>query len=65
MARTCNHCGQTKDESEFYSVKQRDVTRLRAICKLCSRAQLHDRTGEPRPAGRVESAIFCTLIAAC
>ncbi len=53
MQRTCNKCGQVKDESEFYSFTKRGVTRLRAVCKACSRAQLRDRSDDPQPDGRI------------
>lgn len=51
--RPCTRCGIVKEESEFYLVTQRGVTRLRAICKACSRAQLRDHSQDPQPAGRV------------
>ncbi len=53
MQRTCSRCGQTKDESEFYTITQRGVTRLRTICKACSKANLRDRSADPKPHGRV------------
>lgn len=53
MLRTCTKCGVEKPDSEFYSVTQRGITRLRRICKECFRAQLRDHSGDARPEGRV------------
>lgn len=52
MTRKCNKCGVSKEETEFYAVTQHSVTRVRAICKDCSKAQLRDRSNEPKPDGR-------------
>ena len=51
--RECSSCKAVKDESEFYAATQRGVTRLRRICKECSKAQRRDRSGDPKPDGRV------------
>jgi hypothetical protein len=51
--KRCARCGEWKDEPEFYSVTQRGVTRLRAICKDCLKAQLRDRSVDPKPEGRI------------
>ena len=53
MLHTCTKCGIEKPESEFYSVTQRGITRLRRICKECFRAQLRDHSEDGKPEGRV------------
>jgi len=53
MLRTCTKCGETKDEADFYSTTQRGITRLRAVCKMCSRTYAWDRSDDPKPSGRV------------
>lgn len=52
MLRTCTKCGVEKPESEFYSVTQRGVTRLRRNCKECTKAQNRDHSDDVRPDGR-------------
>lgn len=49
----CSSCHAVKGESEFYTATQRGVTRLRRICKECSKAQRRDHTDDPRPGGRI------------
>lgn len=53
MLRTCTKCGIEKSETEFYSVTQRSITRLRRICKECFRAQLRNHSSDARPEGRI------------
>ena len=53
MPRVYNNCGVTRSEDEFYAVTQRGITRLRAICKECSKAQLRDRSNDLKPDGRI------------
>ena len=52
MLRTCSKCGTDKPESEFYSITQRGITRLRRICKDCIRAQNRDHSDDLQPEGR-------------
>jgi hypothetical protein len=53
LIRTCSKCGTDKPESEFYSVTQRGITRLRRICKDCIRAQNRDHSNDLQPEGRI------------
>ena len=53
MLRVCAKCGISKPDTEFYSVTQRGITRLRRICKGCSKAQLRDHTHDVKPTGRI------------
>jgi len=52
LLRTCTKCGTEKPESEFYSVTQRGVTRLRRTCQECIKAQNRDHSGDAKPDGR-------------
>ena len=51
--RQCTKCGIVKYETEFYSVTERGITRLRRICKECSKAQQRDHSNTPKPDGRI------------
>ncbi len=51
MSRRCNKCGVVASDDAFYAATERGITRLRAICKQCSKAQLHDHSGEMKPEG--------------
>ena len=53
MFRVCAKCGISKSDSEFYSVTQRGITRLRSVCRDCSKAQLHDHSDDEKPGGRI------------
>src|SRR5689334_18410765 len=50
--RQCTRCGEAKDESQFYVVRDRDVTRLRRVCKPCSAALARIHPDGPLPSGR-------------
>jgi len=53
LLRICTKCGIDKPESEFYSVRERGITRLRRICKECFKVQIRDHSDDPQPEGRI------------